>query len=99
MCYAGRTRRRIFDAIAADDSFSTANAARLVRIAAFAVAEAALFIAAIVGLALCGALADGLLAVLLVAVVASGGLGVVALALSHLTANTAAIKAENDLTV
>ena len=34
-----------------------------------------------------------------VAVMVSGGLGVVGFALSHLTTKAAAIKAENDLTV
>lgn len=90
---------RIFGDIGAGESFSAANAARLKRIGFLAVVEAALFAACIAALAVVGALADGLLAVLLVAVVASGGLGVVGFALSHLTANAAAIKAENDLTV
>lgn len=90
---------RIFDEIGADNSFSDGNAARLVRIGVLSSVEACLFALVIVALAIIGALADGLLAVLLVAVVASGGLGVIAFALSHLTAKAAAIKAENDLTV
>lgn len=89
----------IFTQIGIDNSFSEDNARRLVRIGAFAVTEACLFIGCIAALALAGVLADGLLAVMLVAIVASGGLGVVAFALSHLTAKAAAIKAENDLTV
>lgn len=90
---------RIFDDIGIDNSFCEANARRLVRIGAFAEVEACLFVGCIAALAAAGALADGLLAVMLVAVVASGGLGVIAFALSHLTAKAAAIKTENDLTV
>ena len=90
---------KIFTQISADNSFCVDNATRLVRIGAFSIVEACLFIGCIAALAMAKVLADGLLAVLLVAVVASGGLGIVAFALSHLTAKAAVIKDENDLTV
>ena len=90
---------RIFGDIGNDDSFSDANTARLIGIGYLACVEAALFALTIVALAIIGALADGLLAVLFMAIITSGGLGVVSFALSHFTARVAIIKAENDLTV
>lgn len=90
---------RIFVDIGNDDSFSAANTARLIGIGYLACAEAALFALTIVALAIIGVLAEGLTAVLFMAIITSGGLGVVAFALSHFTARAALIKAENDLTV
>ena len=90
---------QIFGQISRDNSFSDANAARLKRIGQLASAEACLFAAVAILAALAGVMTDGLVAVMVVAVMVSGGLGVVGFALSHLTAKAAAIKAENDLTV
>ena len=90
---------RMFSDIGNDDSFSAANTARLIGIGYLACAEAALFALTIVALAIIGVLAEGLTAVLFMAIITSGGLGVVAFALSHFTARAALIKAENDLTV
>lgn len=90
---------RIASEIASNNSFSEVNAARLVRMGVYALAESAFFGASIAIMALLGILSDGLLAVMLVVVVISGGLGVSAFMLSHLTLKAAAIKAENDLTV
>ena len=90
---------RMFSDIGNDDSFSSQNVVRLVRIGYLACAEAVLFTLVIIALGLIGALAEGLLAVLFMAVIICGGLGVVAFSLSHFTARVAEIKAENDLTV
>lgn len=90
---------QIFSDIGNDDSFSPQNVVRLVRIGYFACAEAVLFTLVIIALGLIGVLAEGLLAVLFMAIIVCGGLGVVAFSLSHFTARVAEIKAENDLTV
>ena len=89
----------VFRDIGRDASFTTRNAWRLRVMGYLAMADALLWLCALLFVALSGALELLLVTILVAAFVFALIIAVVCAALSHLTAKAAAIETENDLVV